>query len=95
MITALMAPGTFLGIMFIINFAFQGMGKGAQSLVLAAGRQGLIFLPMMFIMNKVAGLEGIIWAQPVADAFCIILAAVMFHATTKKLEKEAKLKTMD
>lgn len=95
MITALMAPGTFLGIMFIINFAFQGMGKGAQSLVLAAGRQGLIFLPMMFIMNKVAGLEGIIWAQPVADAFCIILAAVMFRATTKKLEKEAKLKTMD
>ena len=95
MITALMTPGTFLGIMFIINFAFQGMGKGAQSLVLAAGRQGLIFLPMMFIMNKVAGLEGIIWAQPVADAFCIILATVMFRATTKKLEKEAKLKTMD
>ena len=50
---------------------------------------------MMFIMNKVAGLEGIIWAQPVADAFCIILAAVMFRATTKKLEKEAKLETMD
>ena len=95
MITALMTPGTFLGIMFIINFAFQGMGKGAQSLVLAAGRQGLIFLPMMFIMNKVAGLEGIIWAQPVADAFCIVLAAVMFRATTKKIEKEAKLKTMD
>lgn len=95
MITALMAPGTFLGIMFIINFAFQGMGKGAQSLVLAAGRQGLIFLPMMFIMNKVAGLEGIIWAQPVADAFCIVLAVVMFRATIKKLEKEAKLSTMD
>lgn len=95
MITALMTPGTFLGVMFIINFAFQGMGKGVQSLILAAGRQGLVFLPMLFIMNKVAGLEGIIWAQPVADAFCIILAAVMFRATTKKLEKEAKLKTMD
>lgn len=95
MITALMTPGTFLGVMFIINFAFQGMGKGVQSLILAAGRQGLVFLPMLFIMNKVCGLEGIIWAQPVADAFCIVLAAVMFRATTKKLEKEAKLKTMD
>ncbi len=95
MITALMTPGTFLGIMFIINFAFQGMGKGMQSLVLAAGRQGLIFLPMLFIMNKVAGLDGVIWAQPIADVCCIILAAVMFRATTKKLTKEAKLAELD
>ncbi len=95
MITALMAPGTFLGIMFIINFAFQGMGKGAQSLVLAAGRQGLIFLPMLFIMNKIAGLDGVIWAQPIADACCIVLAAVMFRITTKKLIKEAKLLGID
>ncbi len=95
MITALMAPGTFLGIMFIINFAFQGMGKGAQSLVLAAGRQGLIFLPMLFIMNKIAGLDGIIWAQPIADTCCIVLAAVMFRITTKKLIKEAKLLGID
>lgn len=95
MITALMAPGTFLGIMFIINFAFQGMGKGVQSLVLAAGRQGLIFLPMLFIMNKIAGLDGVIWAQPIADACCIVLAAVMFRVTTKKLIKEAKLSGID
>ncbi len=95
MITALMAPGTFLGIMFIINFAFQGMGKGVQSLVLAAGRQGLIFLPMLFIMNKIAGLDGVIWAQPIADICCIILAAVMFRVTTKKLIKEAKLSGID
>ncbi len=95
MITALMAPGTFLGIMFIINFAFQGMGKGVQSLVLAAGRQGLIFLPMLFIMNKIAGLDGVIWAQPIADACCIILAAIMFRVTTKKLIKEAKLLGID
>lgn len=95
MITALMVPGTLLGVMFIINFAFQGMGKGAQSLVLAAGRQGLIFLPMLFIMNKVAGLEGVIWAQPIADACCIVLAVIMFRITTKKLIKESKLENLD
>lgn len=95
MITALMVPGTLLGVMFIINFAFQGMGKGAQSLVLAAGRQGLIFLPMLFIMNKVAGLEGVIWAQPIADACCIVLAVIMFRITTKNLIKESKLENLD
>lgn len=88
MLTALMAPGTLLGIMFIINFAFQGMGKGFQSLILAAGRQGLIYLPVLIIMDKCVGLNGLIWAQPCADFVCIILSLVMFSITMKKLNKE-------
>ena len=85
MLEALMAPGTLLGVMFIINFAFQGMGKGMQSFILAAGRQGLIYLPLLIIMDKFVGLNGIIWAQPTADFCCIVLSAVMFFFTMKKL----------
>ncbi len=77
MLTALMSSGAVLGILFIINFAFQGMGKGLQSLILAVGRQGLVFLPLLFIMDKLVGLEGIIWAQPTADFICIIAAVIM------------------
>lgn len=88
MLTALMVPGTVLGIMFIINFAFQGMGKGAQSLILAGSRQGLIYLPMLLIMNYFVGLEGIIWAQPVADLCSVVLAVIMFSSTMKKIKKE-------
>lgn len=88
MITALMTPGPVLGIMFIINFAFQGMGKGMQSLILATGRQGLIFMPLLLIMNKTVGLEGLIWSQPTADFVCIFIAVLMFWSTVKKLEKE-------
>ncbi len=88
MLTALMAPGTVLGIMFIINFAFQGMGKGFQSLILAAGRQGLIYLPVLIIMDKFVGLNGLIWAQPCADFVCIVLSLVMFSVTMKKLNNE-------
>ena len=88
MLTALMVPGTVLGIMFIINFAFQGMGKGAQSLILAGSRQGLIYLPMLLIMNYFVGLEGIIWSQPVADLCSVVLAVIMFSSTMKKIKKE-------
>ncbi|MDD6603114.1 MAG: MATE family efflux transporter [Eubacteriales bacterium] len=88
MLTALMTPGVVLGIMFIINFAFQGMGKGVQSFILAAGRQGLIYLPMLFIMDKFVGLEGLVWAQPVADVVCIVISVVMFLSTMKKLPKQ-------
>lgn len=87
MLTALMASGAFLGIMFIINFSFQGMGKGFQSLLLAIGRQGLIFLPLLFIMDRLIGLEGIIWAQPAADYVCIVMSIIMLVIVMKNLEK--------
>ena len=87
MLTALMIPGTFLGIMFIINFAFQGMGKGAQSLILAGSRQGLIYFPLRLILNHFVGLDGVIWAQPVADICCIFIALIMFSSTMKKVNR--------
>lgn len=87
MLTALMIPGTFLGIMFIINFAFQGMGKGAQSLILAGSRQGLIYFPLLLILNHFVGLDGVIWAQPVADVCCIFIALIMFSSTMKKVNR--------
>jgi putative MATE family efflux protein len=91
MLEALMAPGFALGIMFIINFAFQGMGKGVQSLILSTGRQGLVYLPLLFIMDHFVGLEGLVWSQPIADFACIILAVTMFSVTMKKLNKSKKI----
>ncbi len=90
MLTALMSSGAVLGIMFIINFSFQGMGKGVQSLLLAVGRQGFIYLPMLFIMDRLVGLEGIIWAQPIADFICIIAAVIMYRAVMKREERLKK-----
>ncbi len=87
MLTALMSSGVFLGVMFIINFSFQGMGKGFQSLMIAVGRQGIIYLPLLFIMDRLIGIDGIIWAQPVADYVCIIMSAIMMAHIIRKLEK--------
>lgn len=92
MITALMSPGPILGIMFIINFAFQGMGKGLQSFILAGGRQGLIYLPLLFIMDRFVGLEGLIWSQPIADAVCIVISIIMFSHTMKTINRQLKTK---
>ncbi len=85
MLTALMSSGAILGIFFVINFSFQGMGMGFRSLLLAVGRQGLVYLPLLFIMDKFIGLEGIIWAQPAADYVCIIASVLMLHFVMKSL----------
>ncbi len=88
MLTALISSGAVLGILFIINFSFQGMGKGLQSLLLAVGRQGFVYLPMLFIMDRLIGLEGLIWAQPTADFICIIASIIMYRTVLSRVEKE-------
>ena len=90
MLTALMIPGVVIGIMFVINNAFQAMGKGFQSLILAAGRQGLVYLPLLFIMDRLLGLDGIIWAQPIADFCCIALSILMFAKTLRTISAKNK-----
>lgn len=78
MLNALMMSGPFLGILFMFSFTFQAMGKALPSLALAVSRQGFVFLPMLFIGRAVAGLYGVIYAQPVADIISILMALCMF-----------------
>lgn len=92
MLIALMSPGPIIGIMFVLNFSFQGMGKGFQSLILSVGRQGLIYIPLLFILNAVVGLDGIIWAQASADYACVVMSLIMWFVVKKGIKKQAQMK---
>lgn len=88
MLTALMVTGPFIGIMFVFNFGFQGMGKGRQSMILSIGRQGLVFIPLLFILNAVVGFNGVIAAQPVADGAVVIMSIIMWLFVRKDIKKK-------
>lgn len=94
MLIALMSPGPIIGIMFVLNFSFQGMGKGFQSLILSVGRQGLIYIPLLFILNAVVGLDGIIWAQASADYACVVMSLIMWFVVKKGIKKQAQMKSI-
>ncbi len=88
---ALMLSSPFIGILFILNFSFQGMGKAIPSLMLAISRQGFIFLPLIIILNSLIGFRGVILAQPIADLCSVTIAATMFFFVNKNFNKiEAK-----
>ena len=60
MLRALMISSPVVGIIFVLSNLFQAMGKGTQSMVLAVGRQGIIFIPVIYIMSHLLNLKGII-----------------------------------
>ncbi|MBR2742278.1 MAG: MATE family efflux transporter [Clostridia bacterium] len=89
MLRALMIAGPLLGILFTFTFSFQAMGRAIPSLLLSVARQGLFFLPTLFIANKIWGLDGIIYTQPVTDLLTMAVAAVMFFTMMHNINKKA------
>ena len=91
MLRAVMLAGPFIGIMFVFTFSFQGMGKGIQALILSVSRQGLVFFPVMVIGNALFGLNGLVYAQPIADFACLILSVIMFSIFLHSVRDEKPL----
>lgn len=73
------------GVFAVLTNALQAMGAATASLVINLSRQGIIFIPALFILKAVLELTGLVWAQPVADILSIVLAAVLYINTYKKL----------
>ena len=73
-----------------ISFTFQAMGMGKQSLVLSSLRQGLVNIPLLFIMNKFFGLYGIVWTQLISDVITGIISYIVYRKSLKKLMSNAE-----
>ena len=84
MVIALQISGPVIGILFLCINTLQGMGKALPSLILTICRQGLVFIPLVFLLNGMFGLEGVIYAQPVADFVSILLASVLCMRILRK-----------
>lgn len=72
---------------FQMSYTFQAMGKGAESLLLTSCRQGIINIPLLFLMNRLVGLYGIIWTQLLADSITIVISFLFYQHTMKKLRQ--------
>ncbi len=86
MVIALQLSGPVIGILFLCINTIQGMGKALPSLILTICRQGLVFIPMIFVLDRIFGLNGVIYAQPMADFVSIVLSVVICLTIFKKME---------
>ena len=84
MLRALILSTPIIGIIFVLNSLFQAMGKGTQSMILALSRQGLIFIPIIAIMSKSFGLDGVIYSQAITDLLTTLLSIAMFILVKKQ-----------
>ena len=81
----LLSTSWLFGVFYVLTNSLQAMGAATASLVINLSRQGLIFIPALFIMKALIGLTGLVWAQPVADLISIVIAAILYVRSYHKL----------
>lgn len=69
---------------YVLNNALQAMGAPVQALVTNLSRQGLIYIPALFLLQAAFGVTGLAWAQPVADLLSTALVLALYLWTSRR-----------
>ncbi|MBQ9828400.1 MAG: cation transporter [Lachnospiraceae bacterium] len=62
----------------------QAIGRGRESMLLAVTRQLVFNIPLLFIMNMLFGMNGIVWTQAAADLCTVIVSYLVYFSIRKK-----------
>lgn len=71
------------------NMFLQSIGMAVRASVVAAARQGLFFLPLIFILPSIMGLKGVEMCQMVSDILTFLLAMPLSVSVLRKMGTES------
>ena len=69
----------------VYSSLFLALGKGKEGFLLGACRQGICFIPVILILPSIWGLNGILYAQPIADVLSFLISLFMALSLHKQL----------
>lgn len=75
------------------NKLFQSIGKAKISIFLSLSRQMLFLLPLLIVLPRFFGLDGVWISIPAADFIASVIAVLMIIRYMKKFKKQNKSMT--
>ena len=85
MLVAYMVSGPFIGILFVNMNCMQSVEHAWPATILSVMRQGVLLIPLLYLLEAVAGLDGVIYGQAITDYIAVILSAVIWSKIKRKL----------
>lgn len=79
---------TFTCIIKMTSIFFQAVGKPLQAVISSMIRDIVCFIPLILILPMFLGIEGILFAAPVADFIAMIVAASLTASFLKSLDMD-------
>lgn len=91
-------PALRAGVIMFITFGFQftyftlylSIGKAIQGSFLSICRQGIVFIPVIVILPKFMGLNGVIYAQAISDLLTTLVTIPFAISVGKNLSLKRK-----
>jgi len=79
------------------SIVVQSLGNVFKATLVSFARQILLFLPIACFFSLVFdfGIEGVLYAGPVADIFCFLFCIFIFGSEYKKLSKDRKEESVE
>lgn len=87
MLIATSLAGPILGILFLSINSMQAMEHSLPATLLSVCRQGLIFIPLLYILDALLGLNGIMYTQTVADYISIFISLFLLMRCMKEFNE--------
>lgn len=88
MLIAYMLSGPVIGILFVNMNCMQSVGHAFPATVLSVLRQGILLIPLLYLLRALFGLNGVILGQSVTDYIAVILSIFMWRKIRSRVEKK-------
>ena len=89
MLVAYMLSGPVIGFLFVNMNCMQSVGRALPATILSVLRQGILLIPLLYLLRALFGLNGVILGQSVTDYIAVILSFFLWRKIRKLLEKQA------
>ncbi len=81
----LLTTSFLFGLFYVLTNALQAMGAAAQALTVNLSRQGIIYIPAVYLLQALLDVTGLAWAQPVTDLLSTALVALLYWNASRKM----------
>lgn len=86
MLMATSLAGPVLGILLLCITSIQALNNPFSSTMLSVCRQGIFFIPLLYALNFLFGLTGVIYTQTVTDYLTVIISVFFLKSSLKKMK---------
>jgi len=73
-----------IGAQIVFTTYFQAAGRGLPSLLLSLLREVLLFIPLLFILSSLFGLDGVWYSRPLSDLLAFLITYGLIHRELKR-----------
>ena len=83
-----MAAFFLYGLHMVTASFLQGIGKPQKALCIPVVRQAVVLIPAAFLLSARFGMDGALWAAPMADVVVFLVAAALAIGEFRSWKKQ-------